>query len=77
MQNTLFYKVEQKAKGSFMAAAVTVMPNIEEGISPREYAALKGCSLQTAYLDCWRQKVPCPQILGRWVIFLPKEEAQQ
>ena len=61
-----------------MAAAVTTaMPNLEEGISPREYAALKGCSLQTAYLDCWRQKVPCRQILGRWVIFLPKQKAQQ
>ena len=51
MHITFFYKEEQKAKVSFMAAPVTVMPNLEEGISPRQYAALKGCSLQTAYPD--------------------------
>jgi len=60
-----------------MPAAVTTVPNREDWISPREYAAREGCSLQTAYLRCWRGQVPCKQLLGRWVIYLtPKEEAE-
>ena len=60
-----------------MATAVTAVPTHEEGISPREYAARTGVSLQTAYLKCWRGQVPCKQVLGRyWIIFWPKEGEQ-
>ena len=60
--------------------AVTTVPNLEEalsGISPKEYAIRERISTQAAYLRCWRGQIPCKQILGRWVIFLPKEEGQQ
>ena len=61
-----------------MAAAVTTVPHREDWISPREYAQREGCSLQTAYLRCWRGQIPCRQVLGRyWVILLPKEDGQQ
>jgi hypothetical protein len=62
-----------------MAAVGT--PNLqheEQGISPREYAAKEGISLQTAYTRCWRGQVPCRQILGKyWVIYVAKEAEQQ
>jgi len=55
---------------------MAAVAGFEGAMTVREYSEKTGLSLMTCYEHVWRGKVPAKQLLGRWLIFLPKTEQE-
>jgi hypothetical protein len=50
-----------------------ITEEIEQGLTPRQYAEREGITLQTTYQRIWQRKVEAQKVLDRWIITRAEE----